>query len=81
MNRLLDEHRMVFYGGKYLADEYVKQGYAVPVIDVHHFGERAPRGFNGIPESYDPMTLTEDDVIEVDHLVKSQLYLDMRQLN
>jgi len=72
---------MVFYGGKYLADEYVKQGYAVLVIDAHHFGERAPRGFNGIPESYDPMTLTEDDVIEVDHLVKSQLYLGMRQLN
>ena len=72
---------MVFYGGKYLADEYVKQGYAVPVIHAHHFGERAPRGFNGIPESYDPMTLTEADVTEVDHLVKSQLYLGMRHLN
>lgn len=77
----LAEHRVTYYGDRYLAEEYAKQGYAVIVIDAHHFGERAPRGFNGIPESYDPFTMTLEDFTEVDTMVKAQLYLGMRQLN
>ena len=77
----LAEHRIFFYGGRYLADEYVKQGYAVLVIDAHHFGDRAPRGVNGIPESYDPMMLIQDEFNEIDKTVKAQFYLGVRQLN
>lgn len=76
----LTEHRIVYYGGKYLADEFAQQGYAVLVIDAHHFGERAPRGFNGIPENYDPLLLGDDDFREIDDLVKAQLYLGVREL-
>lgn len=77
----LAEHRVTYYGDRYLAEEYVRQGYAVIVIDAHHFGDRAPRGFHGIPDYYDPFTLTLEDFTEVDSLVKSQLYTGLRQLN
>jgi len=77
----LAEHRVTYYGDRYLAEEYARQGYAVVVIDAHHFGDRAPRGFNGIPDYYDPFTLTLEDFTEVDMLVKAQLYPSLRQLN
>ena len=46
-------------GGRALADWYASNGYAVVVIDVYHFGSRAPRGINGLPDSYDPRELDE----------------------
>ncbi|MBM3262907.1 MAG: hypothetical protein FJY97_05710 [candidate division Zixibacteria bacterium] len=77
----LEEHRVVYHSGNYLAEVFVRQGYAVLSIDAHHFGERAPRGFNGIPDSYDPFSLFSEDFDEIHRLVQEQLYLGVRQLN
>ena len=78
---LLPEHRDKVYSGRYLAEEFAKRGYAVIVIDAHHFGERAPRGLNGIPETTTPLTLTINEYVSLDTRVREQLYLGVRQLN
>ena len=78
---LLVEHRNKVYSGHYLAEVFARQGYAVVVIDAHHFGARAPRGLNGIPDTYDPFELSIGDYVRLDTLVRDQLYLGVRQLN
>ena len=78
---MLIEHRKKVYSGKYLAEVFVRQGYAVIVIDAHHFGERAPRGLNNIPAAYDPFKLSINEYVGLDEEVRSQLYLGVRQLN
>lgn len=78
---VLQEHRNKYYSGKYLAEEFAKAGYAVIVIDAYHFGERAPRGLNGIPDAYDPFELEGDEYTRVEERVRQQLYLGVRQLN
>lgn len=78
---MLVEHRDKVYSGRYLAEEFARRGYAVIVIDAHHFGERAPRGLNGIPASYDPFELPIREYVALDNLVREQLYLGVRQLN
>ena len=57
-HELLQGHRERNYDGKYLAEEYVKQGYVVMVIDAHHFGERIPKGVADIPWDVDPYELS-----------------------
>ncbi len=78
---LLLEHRSKVYSGRFLAEEFAKQGYAVIVIDAHHFGARAPKGLNGIPENYDPFALSIGEYVSLDNRVREQLYLGVRQLN
>lgn len=77
----LEEHRATYTSGNYLAEVFVRQGFAVIVIDAHHFGDRAPRGLNGIPDYYDPFTSTPEEFDEIHGLVQDQLYLGVRQLN
>jgi len=77
----LVEHREKVYSGHYLAEEFARHGYAVIVIDAWHFGERAPRGFNEIPDEYDPFNLTNEEYAALDERVRAQLYLGVRQLN
>ena len=78
---LLVEHRQTYYSGRYLAEAFAEAGYAVIVIDAHHFGGRAPRGLAGIPEAYDPFELSAEEYAKLDALVRDQLYLGVRQLN
>ncbi len=78
---LLVAHREKHYSGNYLAEEFARRGYAVVVIDAHHFGDRAPRGLNGIPEDLDPFELSAEAYPEMDTRVRDQLYLGVRQLN
>ncbi len=78
---LLLEHREKVYSGNYLAEVFAQHGYAVIVIDAHHFGERAPRGINGIPQRYDPFELSIGEYVGLDAQVREQLYLGVRQLN
>lgn len=78
---LLVEHRNKVYSGNYLAEVFAQHGYAVIVIDAHHFGERAPRGINNIPQSYDPFNLSIGEYVGLDSQVREQLYLGVRQLN
>lgn len=78
---VLVEHRNDVYSGNYLAEEFAKRGYAVVVIDAHHFGERAPRGVADIPAEYDPFELSEPEFAKVEASVRNQLYLGVRQLN
>ena len=78
---VLLEHRKTYYSGAYLADEFARRGYAVIVLDAHHFGERAPRGLDGIPEDYDPFDLTTVELWDIHRRTVEQLYLGVRQLN
>ncbi len=78
---LLAAHRQECYSGRYLAEEFARHGYAVIVIDAHHFGARAPRGLGAIPAHYDPFTLSTAKYQALDTLVREQLYLGVRQLN
>lgn len=78
---VLKSHREDVYSGNYLAEVFVRAGYAVIVIDAHHFGERAPRGLGGIPDEVDPFELTEAEYNELDAKIRAQLYLGVRQLN
>ena len=78
---LLVAHRDQYYSGRYLAEEFARRGYAVVVIDAHHFGARAPRGLNGIPAECDPFDLSSEEYDALDTLVRDQLYLGVRQLN
>jgi dienelactone hydrolase len=78
---ILKEHRDKYYSGHFLADEFAKRGYAVITIDAHHFGERVPRGFAGIPPELDPFELPSREFWQIDTQVRNQLYLGVRQLN
>jgi len=77
----LQAHRAKVYSGNYLAEEFAKAGFAVMVIDAHHFGERAPRGLPGIPEAYDPFSLDANEFAAIHEATTRQLYLGVRQLN
>jgi dienelactone hydrolase len=78
---MLVEHRNKVYSGRFLAEEFARHGYAVIVIDAHHFGERAPRGLKGIPGRYDPFELPIREYVALDNRVREQLYLGVRELN
>ncbi len=78
---VLVEHRRKYHSGNFLAEEFVKRGYTAIVIDAHHFGERVPKGMNGIPASYDPFDLSINDYVALDTRTREQLYLGVRQLN
>ncbi len=75
------KHRGSTTSGRPLADWYASRGYAVIVIDAYHFGRRAPRGINGLPESYDPSTLDDETLARYDSLTRELLYLGVRELN
>lgn len=77
---LLATYRASTYDGRYLADEYARQGYAVIVIDAFHFGDRAPRGVGDLPISYDPFALSLDDATDLDRRCGQQLYQGLKQL-
>ncbi|OGG52100.1 MAG: hypothetical protein A3F84_19815 [Candidatus Handelsmanbacteria bacterium RIFCSPLOWO2_12_FULL_64_10] len=77
---VLRKHREKCYSGKYLADEFAKQGYAVIVIDAHHFGPRAPRGLNGIPEDADPWSWTEEEYGPMGRRLFELFYLGVKEL-
>lgn len=51
------------------------------VIDAFHFGNRAPRGINGLPDSYDPSKLDEATLAEYDNLARGALFYGVRELN
>lgn len=80
---VIAEHRKTYTGDRALADFFASRGYAVIVIDAYHFGRRAPRGINGLPESYDPAKLDLDTLKKYDGLARDPklLYLGVRQLN
>ena len=78
---VLAEHRRNYYSGEHLAEVFARHGYAVVVIDAHHFGERAPRGFGGVPDEVDPFDLSVEEYTALDQKLRDQLYLGMRQLN
>jgi dienelactone hydrolase len=75
------DHRRQYTSGRALADWFASQGYAVIVIDAYHFGRRAPRGLNGLPEAYDPAKLDVATLKRYDSLARDNLYLGVRQLN
>lgn len=74
-------HRENSSGGRAIADWYASKGYAVIVIDAFHFGARAPRGLNGLPESYDPAKLDEETFEKYHNLAREVLYYGVRELN
>lgn len=78
---IITEHRAKHTSGRPLADWYASQGYAVIVIDAFHFGQRTPRGINGLPESYNPKDLDEATLKKFDSLTRDILYLGVRELN
>lgn len=80
-HEVLAEHRETYYNGIYLTEELVKQGYAVIVIDAHHFGGRIPKGIDDIPENLDPYTLTVEEYQQLQSKLASLLYYGVRQLN
>lgn len=75
------KHRETYTSGRPIADWYASHGYAVIVIDAHHFGRRAPRGVGGLPASYDPAALDEATLKKYDDLARQALYLGVRELN
>jgi dienelactone hydrolase len=79
----LAAHRDTYTSGRAIADWYASNGYAVIVIDAYHFGKRAPRGINGLPESYDPAKLDADTLKKYDSLARDPrlLYYGVRELN
>ena len=77
----IDEHRKLYTSGRALGDWFASHGYAVIVIDAYHFGRRAPRGLNGLPESYDPASLDDATLKRYDGLVRDALYYGVRELN
>ena len=78
---IIREHRAKYTDGRALADWFASHGYAVVVIDAYHFGRRAPRGVNGLPDSYDPVKLDDATLKRYDSLARGALYLGVRQLN
>lgn len=79
----LVQHRQDYTSGRAIADWFASNGYAVIVIDAYHFGRRAPRGLNGLPESYDPAKLTAEELKRFDSLARDRglLYYGVRELN
>lgn len=77
---LLVDFRASTYGGRYLAEEYARQGYAVIVIDAFHFGSRAPRGVGDLPADYDPFSLPLDEATRLDRRCGEQVYQGVKQL-
>lgn len=75
------EHREQFTSGRALADFFASHGYAVIVIDAYHFGRRAPRGINGLPEKYEPEKLDDATLKDYDRRVRDVLYYGVRELN
>jgi len=75
------KHRESTTSGRPLADWYASHGYAVIVIDAFHFGNRAPRGLNGLPKSYDPSKLDEDTFTKYHDLAREALFYGVRELN
>ena len=78
---ILVKHRDSYTSGRAIADWYASQGYVVIVIDAYHFGQRAPRGLNGLPQSFDPSTLDEATLKKYDSIAREALYYGVRQLN
>lgn len=74
-------HRESVTSGKPIADWYASHGYAVIVIDAFHFGNRAPRSLNGLPDSYDPSKLDEDTLTDYNNRARDVLYYGVRELN
>jgi dienelactone hydrolase len=76
-------HRENVTSGRALADWFASNGYAVIVIDAYHFGRRAPRGMNGLPDTYEPAKLDDETLKRYDSLVRDpkQLYYGVRELN
>lgn len=75
------EHRKQYTSGRAIADWFASHGYAVIVIDAYHFGRRAPRGVNGLPETYDAAKLDDATLKDYDARVRDVLYYGVRQLN
>ena len=78
---VIARHRESYTSGRPIADWYASHGYAVIVIDAFHFGNRAPRGLNGLPDSYDPSKLDEATLTEYDSRARDVLYYGVRELN
>lgn len=75
------KHRQGATSGRALADWYASHGYAVIAIDAFHFGARAPRNLNGLPESYDPSKLDEETFNDYHTRARDLLYYGVRELN
>lgn len=80
-HELLVLHRKEYYEGAYLTEELVNRGYAVIVIDAHHFGNRIPKGINGIPTDFDPFSVSSEEYKHIDAKMRELLYYGVRQLN
>lgn len=80
-HEILRIHREECYDGHYLAEEFVRQGYAVICIDAHHFGSRIPSGIADIPESIDPFELSVDECHQLQRKLTSLLYHGVKELN
>jgi len=78
---IIIKHRATYTSGRALADWYASQGYAVVVIDAFHFGQRSPRGINGLPDSFNAKDLDEATLSKYDSLTRENLYLSVRELN
>jgi dienelactone hydrolase len=76
-------HRETYTSGRALADWFASHGYAVIVIDAFHFGRRAPRGINGLPDEYDAKTMDDATLKRFDDMVRDQrlLYYGVKELN
>ena len=77
---ILVEHRDGYYSGAYLAETFVKAGYAVVVIDAFHFGERIPWGVGAVGEERDRFAQSIPEAVALNMAVREQLYLGVRQL-
>lgn len=77
---VLVQHQNTYHGGRGLANELTKRGYAVLVADSFYFGERGPRGFSGIPDELDPFKLSKEQCVEFHNQITSTLYLAIRYL-
>lgn len=81
VHEVIAEHRQRVTSGRAIADWFASHGYAVLVIDAYHFGHRAPRGVNGLPERYDPAALDRATLEDYEAKARDLLYLGVRQLN
>lgn len=79
---VIEEHRKTYTSGRALADWFASKGYAVIVIDAFHFGNRVPRGVNGLPEKIEPAKLDAETLKKYESLAKDQrtLYAGVKQL-
>ena len=81
VHQVITEHRARVTSGRPLADWFASKGYAVISIDAYHFGRRAPRGINGLPDTYDPALIDNETLDKYDALTREILYLGVRELN